>query len=449
MDPAAPRDHRRTDRRADRGGRHDAQWNDPAAATPRRRPPFSLRLRVGGGRGRAEARLPVVDAGRSPDRHQREARGDIARAGAGVVRHPPHVRPRARRGDRLPVRCVPVSCAGVGCPCAAIPVMDRRTGLRTGVRVPAPDAAVPAVAETAARSDRPALGAQVSGTPGLSRHLRAQFPDLHLVHMHRDPRDTIPSGASLNATLHAMHADRVDRHRVGAEWLERMGWTNDRAMATRAAVGRRRRAVHRHRVRRRGRRSDRPGGPRVRLDRCAADRRRGIGDAPLADRASTRACSTAVRGRRFRAQRRADRRAVRGLQLSIPRRRNPVKEDVDDRVHRRSRSRRRRNTNRNWLRSSSPSTRRCKAAYRSVAENWLARAKASDAMRAAFRRRLRRGDVLGGGVVVQPGQAAAEGQLHHPAGSSGGGSADPRITLGHRQSRQRVPGDPDLGRRAL
>jgi hypothetical protein len=63
--------------------------------------------------------------------------------------------------------------------------------------------------------------------------LRAQFPDLHLVHMHRDPRATIPSGASLNATLHAMHSDRVDRHRVGAEWLQRMGWTNDRAMATR------------------------------------------------------------------------------------------------------------------------------------------------------------------------------------------------------------------------
>jgi hypothetical protein len=65
--------------------------------------------------------------------------------------------------------------------------------------------------------------------------LRAQFPDLHVVHMHRDPRETVPSGASLNATLHAMHSDRVDRHRVGAEWLQRMGWTNDRAMATRAS----------------------------------------------------------------------------------------------------------------------------------------------------------------------------------------------------------------------
>jgi hypothetical protein len=63
--------------------------------------------------------------------------------------------------------------------------------------------------------------------------LRAQFPDLHVVHMHRDPRTTIASGASLNATLHAMHADTVDLHRVGAQWLQRMGWTNDRAMAIR------------------------------------------------------------------------------------------------------------------------------------------------------------------------------------------------------------------------
>jgi sulfotransferase family protein len=63
--------------------------------------------------------------------------------------------------------------------------------------------------------------------------LRARFGDLHIVHMHRDPRATIASGASLNATLHAMHADGVDLPRVGAQWLERMGWTNDRAMAVR------------------------------------------------------------------------------------------------------------------------------------------------------------------------------------------------------------------------
>jgi hypothetical protein len=63
--------------------------------------------------------------------------------------------------------------------------------------------------------------------------LRARFGDVHIVHMHRDPRATIASGASLNATLHAMHADAVDMARVGAQWLDRMGWTNDRAMAVR------------------------------------------------------------------------------------------------------------------------------------------------------------------------------------------------------------------------
>src|SRR6478752_1633264 len=67
--------------------------------------------------------------------------------------------------------------------------------------------------------------------------LRARFPGLHVVHLHRDPVETIASGASLNATLHAMHADTVDLHRIGAEWIERMGWTNDRALATRDSWG--------------------------------------------------------------------------------------------------------------------------------------------------------------------------------------------------------------------
>ncbi|MCV7215089.1 sulfotransferase [Mycobacterium crocinum] len=66
--------------------------------------------------------------------------------------------------------------------------------------------------------------------------LRAEFPDVHVVHMHRNPRTTVASGASLNATLHAMHADSVDPRRVGAQWLERMGWTNDRAMAVRGEL---------------------------------------------------------------------------------------------------------------------------------------------------------------------------------------------------------------------
>ncbi|MET3961686.1 hypothetical protein ABIE44_001620 [Marmoricola sp. OAE513] len=82
------------------------------------------------------------------------------------------------------------------------------------------------------------VGRWVLKTPvhlGYLDTLRAQFPDLHVVHLHRDPLETIPSGASLNAVLHGMHSDHVDLHRVGSQWIERMGWTNDRALATRAA----------------------------------------------------------------------------------------------------------------------------------------------------------------------------------------------------------------------
>ena len=64
--------------------------------------------------------------------------------------------------------------------------------------------------------------------------LRAPVPrPARRAHAPRPARD-IPSGASLNATLHAMHADAVDRHASAAQWLQRMGWTNDRAMAARA-----------------------------------------------------------------------------------------------------------------------------------------------------------------------------------------------------------------------
>ena len=82
------------------------------------------------------------------------------------------------------------------------------------------------------------VGRWVLKTPahlGYLDTLRARFGDLHVVHLHRDPVASIGSGASLNATLHAMHSDAVDLNRVGAQWIERMGWTNDRALATRAS----------------------------------------------------------------------------------------------------------------------------------------------------------------------------------------------------------------------
>ena len=69
---------------------------------------------------------------------------------------------------------------------------------------------------------------------GYLHNLLQVFPDAHVIHMHRDPVATIASGASLNTTLWRMHSDEVDPHRVGAQWLGRMAWTNDRAMAFRA-----------------------------------------------------------------------------------------------------------------------------------------------------------------------------------------------------------------------
>ncbi|MCP4905989.1 MAG: sulfotransferase, partial [bacterium] len=58
----------------------------------------------------------------------------------------------------------------------------------------------------------------------------------HVIHMHRDPLETIPSGASLNTALWRMHADEVDPARVGHQWIERMAWTNRRALAAREAM---------------------------------------------------------------------------------------------------------------------------------------------------------------------------------------------------------------------
>ena len=70
---------------------------------------------------------------------------------------------------------------------------------------------------------------------GYLGNLLETFPGARVVHMHRDPLETIPSGASLNTTLWRMHADAVDPARVGAQWLERMAWTNRRALSFRAA----------------------------------------------------------------------------------------------------------------------------------------------------------------------------------------------------------------------
>src|SRR6478752_346365 len=71
---------------------------------------------------------------------------------------------------------------------------------------------------------------------GYLETLLAEFPDAHVVHSHRDPVDVIPSGASLNTTLWRTHCDDVDPHEVGRQWIERMGWACDRAVASRERI---------------------------------------------------------------------------------------------------------------------------------------------------------------------------------------------------------------------
>lgn len=66
--------------------------------------------------------------------------------------------------------------------------------------------------------------------------LLAELPDAHVVHTHRDPVEVIPSGASLNTTLWRTHCDDVDPHEVGRQWIERMGWACDRAVAARGRI---------------------------------------------------------------------------------------------------------------------------------------------------------------------------------------------------------------------
>jgi hypothetical protein len=84
------------------------------------------------------------------------------------------------------------------------------------------------------RGERP--GRWVLKTPahlGYLDVLFGTFPEATVIHMHRDPVETIASGASLNRALWRMVSDDVDPRRVGAQWLERMAWTNGRALAYR------------------------------------------------------------------------------------------------------------------------------------------------------------------------------------------------------------------------
>jgi hypothetical protein len=71
---------------------------------------------------------------------------------------------------------------------------------------------------------------------GYLDRLFSVFPDAQVIHMHRSPLETIPSGASLNFTLWRMYADDVDAKEVGRQWLERMAWATRRGLAVRNRI---------------------------------------------------------------------------------------------------------------------------------------------------------------------------------------------------------------------
>ena len=439
---------RRAHRRADRRGRDDAQRHHAAAATAGRRPALPLRLRLGGGRGRAppDHRSPALDP-RIAISEAREAKSRELAPDLFAI-HPMY----AREAEEEIVFLADAFLSHVpesGAHLPQLPVLARRAGLHAGLRLPAPDAAVPAVAEAAAGrggSSRRALGAQVAGPPRLSGRIAGPVPrPAHRAHAPRPPRHD-----RLGRQPQRHPARDARRHASTCTGWARSGcsgwagpttarWRRATAGPTSADAG------HRHRLRRRGRRSDRPSGPGLRRHRPAADRRGGRRDAALARRASPRGAAPALRPGRLRPA--STSRSTSDLRCTTSVFEQYVGSEEqfmpDDPV-------------------ATASQHEQELAALELIEHPVGQGGLPDRRRdlagpgqgirrdaRAVRRRVRRGDVLGGRVVVQPGQAAAQGQLHHPAGASGGRPSNPRITLGHRQSRQRLPGDPDIGRRTL
>ena len=123
------------------------------------------------------------------------------------------------------------------CNVPRLSIVARHPGLRPRVPLAATHAPAAPVAEASAGRAGAPLRVETPDHLGYLSVLLAEFPDAHIVHSHRDPVAVITSGASLNTTLWRTHCgDDVDPHEVGRQWLERMGWSCDRAMAVRASI---------------------------------------------------------------------------------------------------------------------------------------------------------------------------------------------------------------------
>jgi hypothetical protein len=62
------------------------------------------------------------------------------------------------------------------------------------------------------------------------------YPDARVVHMHRDPAETVPSTCSLCLAIRAARSDRVDPREIGRYWLARIARAVDDLDRTRKAV---------------------------------------------------------------------------------------------------------------------------------------------------------------------------------------------------------------------
>ena len=256
VDPPAPGDPRRSHRRADRGGRHDAQRNHAAAATSGRGQPLSLRLRVGSGRGRPQARLRLVDPRGSADR--RSARSARRRRASS----PPNCSPSTR--------CMPASPKRRSSSC---PMRSCRTCPESGAHVPryrswidAQDFA-PAYAylhrmlqflqwqKRQRGVTAQSVGAQVACAPWISGHAaRSVSRPAHRAHAPRPQGDDSLRRQPERDT--ACDARRRRGQASGRCGVAAADGLDQRPCDGRARrMGRRGGAVHRYRVRRRGGRS--------------------------------------------------------------------------------------------------------------------------------------------------------------------------------------------------
>ena len=281
-------------------------------------PRFALRLRLGGRRGRAAARPRLGPPSRPADRRGRRRARSRSRQFAPELFaiHPMY----ALEAEEEIVFLADAFLSHV-------PESRRATCRRTGrgstprtsrpaYRPPAPDAPAAPVAEAAARRGRRPLGAQDAGAPRLPRRpCAAGSPTLHVVHLHRDPVDDDPVGRQ---PQHDPARDALRRrrpHRGRRQWIERMGWTSDRALAARDRWTAAAAQVTDVAVRGRGRRPDRHRSARVYdavgLELTADAERRDAGAGSPQDRKRETLPVAPLLGRGLRAHRRADPGAVR------------------------------------------------------------------------------------------------------------------------------------------